>query len=231
MALITTAATASLDASTAMYAPQVSGLLAGENIALMAPCYIKSSDGKVYQCDASADNEAAEFVGVCPRAANANEPVTLFGLGTRFKLATGLTPGDILYVGATAGQWDNTATAGDPNGTLQIVTSTDVRVARSSVKPTIAEVGAGAIGTSELAAGAVTKAKAAVFISSEQTGTGSAQNIAHGLGATPAGVLIVPTDTAPATAGDYTATEGAHSSTNVVITVTSGKKYKVFAWA
>jgi len=68
-----------------------------------------------------------------------------------------------------------------------------------------------------------------VFVSAEQTGTGSAQNIAHGLGVTPSKVFVAPTDTAPATTGQYTATEGAHDATNVVVTVTSGKKYKVIA--
>lgn len=70
-----------------------------------------------------------------------------------------------------------------------------------------------------------------VFISAEQTGTGAAQSIAHGMGVVPRAVLIVPTDTAPATVGVYTATEGAHDATNVVVTVTSGKKYKVAAMA
>lgn len=89
---------------------------------------------------------------------------------------------------------------------------------------------AGEVDTADLAAGAVTFAKAKVFVSTEQTGTGSAQNIAHGLAAVPAAVLIVPTDTAPATVGVYTAIEGAHDATNVIATVTSGKKYKVLAW-
>ncbi|MBT9144142.1 MAG: hypothetical protein DDT29_02558 [Dehalococcoidia bacterium] len=90
---------------------------------------------------------------------------------------------------------------------------------------------AGEIATADLADGVVTFAKASVFISAEQTGNGLTQSVAHGLAATPAGVLIVPTDTAPATTGAYTAIEGAHTTTNVVVTVTSGKKYKVFAWA
>lgn len=68
------------------------------------------------------------------------------------------------------------------------------------------------------------------FQSSEQTGTGSAQNIAHGLGRTPTLVIVYPTDTAPATTGAYTLTEGTHTSTNVVVTVTSGKKYRVVAF-
>ena len=99
---------------------------------------------------------------------------------------------------------------------------------------------AGEIATADLASDAVTTvkitdanvtfAKAKAFASAVQTGDGTAQSIAHGLGATPTAVLIVPTSTAPATVGDYTATEGAHTSTDVVVTVTSGKKYKVMAW-
>lgn len=69
-----------------------------------------------------------------------------------------------------------------------------------------------------------------VFQSTEQTGNGSAQNIAHGLGTTPSRVQAWLTDTAPATAGVATITEGTHTATNVVVTVTSGKKYKVAAW-
>ena len=67
------------------------------------------------------------------------------------------------------------------------------------------------------------------FVSTQQTGTGSPQNIAHGLGRVPTQVLVAPTDTAPATVGAYTVTEGTHTSTNVVLTVTSGKKFKVLA--
>lgn len=79
--------------------------------------------------------------------------------------------------------------------------------------------------------GTVTFAKSKMFVSTEKTGTGSSQNIAHGLGVAPSAVLIVPTDTSPTTAGDYTATEGTHTTTNVVATVTSGKKFKVWAMA
>lgn len=68
-----------------------------------------------------------------------------------------------------------------------------------------------------------------MFISTEQTGTGSAQNIAHGLGAAPTKVFIAPTDTAPSTAGVFTVTEGSHDATDVIVTVTSGKKFKVLA--
>jgi len=90
--------------------------------------------------------------------------------------------------------------------------------------------GAQTITTSQLENAAVTLAKAAVFISTEQTGNGGSQSIAHGLGATPSKVLVVPTDLTPATAGEYVVVEGVHTSTNVVVTVTTGKKFKVLAW-
>ncbi len=103
------------------------------------------------------------------------------------------------------------------------------------------DIDAGAVGTSELAASAVdaskiaasavTKVKAAVFVSAERTATGAAENIAHGLGAVPAFVLVIPTDLNVATVGAFTVVEGAHDATNVVVTVTLNKKYKVLAWA
>lgn len=96
---------------------------------------------------------------------------------------------------------------------------------------TTAKLGALAVTGAKIAAGTVTKAKTAMFVSTEQTGTGAPQNVAHGLGVAPTAVLIVPTDTAPATAGDYTAVEGAHDATNVIATVTTGKKFKVWAMA
>lgn len=83
--------------------------------------------------------------------------------------------------------------------------------------------------TGKIASQGVTFAKSLMFVSSEQTGDGMEQSIPHMLGVVPAGVLIVPTDTAPATVGEYTAVEGVHTSTNVLVTVTSGKKYKVWA--
>lgn len=74
----------------------------------------------------------------------------------------------------------------------------------------------------------LTKAKAAVFASTEQTGTGSAQNVAHGLAAVPALVMVSVTES---DGNAFDVAEGAHDSTNVVVTVTSGVKFKVLAWA
>ena len=48
MALVTRDANCSMDASTGMFAPQITGLVCGEDIDAGAPCYIKTSDGKLY---------------------------------------------------------------------------------------------------------------------------------------------------------------------------------------
>jgi hypothetical protein len=68
-----------------------------------------------------------------------------------------------------------------------------------------------------------------VFASAEQTGTGGAQNIAHGLGVIPSAVLISVTDDNGGVG--FTVVEGAHDATNVVVTVTASAKYKVLAFA
>lgn len=88
-----------------------------------------------------------------------------------------------------------------------------------------------AVTTAKILDGAVTFAKQATFVSTEQTGTGAPQNIAHGLGVVPAHVVVTPTDLAPATTGDYTVVEGVHDATNVIVTVTLSKKFKVVAYA
>jgi len=65
--------------------------------------------------------------------------------------------------------------------------------------------------------------KGKTFFASQQVGTGANQNLAHGLGAVPAGVMAVPTD-------GGTIAYGAHTATNVVVDCTSGKHYDVLAW-
>ncbi len=87
-----------------------------------------------------------------------------------------------------------------------------------------------AIDTAELANKAVIDEKINWSLSAEQTGTGAAQNIAHNLGKVPAKVMIYPTGS-PATYAALSITEGTHSVTDVVVTVTSGWKFKVLAIA
>ena len=61
------------------------------------------------------------------------------------------------------------------------------------------------------------------FYAGAQTGTGAAQNVAHGLGVVPKVVLVIPTSGGTAT---YT-----KDATNIVVTCTSAGKYDVMAWA
>lgn len=64
------------------------------------------------------------------------------------------------------------------------------------------------------------------FKSSEQTGDGGAQSVAHGLSRTPTLVMILPTES---DGSGFDVDEGAHTSTNVIVTIDSGVKYIVFA--
>lgn len=131
MALITKASDLSLDAASAMYAPQRSGLEAGEALDAAAPCYIKTSDGKVYMSNGTNADAAAQFDGFTARAYSSGDTnVTLFGLGTKFRYATGLTPGSKYYIGATAGRLDTSATTGDAVGVAKSITATVIRVTR-----------------------------------------------------------------------------------------------------
>ncbi len=78
----------------------------------------------------------------------------------------------------------------------------------------------------DIANSTIQAGKISFFKSTEQTGTGSEQNIAHGLGRTPALVIVFPTE------GDGNAfdiAEGTHDSTNIKITTGAAVKFKVIA--
>jgi hypothetical protein len=155
MSLITRSASASLDANQANQF--LAGLVAGEDLDLVAPCYIASADGKVYMSNATAADEEAEVVGFTARHVHSGEPVTLFGIGTRY--GSSLTPGNVLYLGATNGRLDSGATTGDAFGYALCVSDTDIVVLRAMPVLTSATVGAGSISATELAANSVVTAK------------------------------------------------------------------------
>lgn len=92
---------------------------------------------------------------------------------------------------------------------------------------TSAEIKDSTIATADIANAAITAVKSKIFTSTEQTGNGSAQNVAHGLGAIPTKVIISATEFGASTAVDIA--EGTHTTTNCVVTVSSGVKYKVWA--
>jgi hypothetical protein len=89
----------------------------------------------------------------------------------------------------------------------------------------VAKVGSQFSSNNSTSMNVIREQKDKYFLSSEQTGNGSAQSVAHGLKHTPQVVKIIVTDES---ASDFVITEGTHTATNVVVTVTSGVKYKVY---
>ena|SRR6266576_3781658 len=69
------------------------------------------------------------------------------------------------------------------------------------------------------------------FVSGEQTGSGSQQSIAHGLGVIPAKVVAFLTGNPVSPGASSIAQSQAADATNVYYTVTSTFKYIVLAWA
>ena len=132
MTLLVRSSSANIDASTAQFANQITGLVAGEDLDVCAPCHIHT-DGLVYMSNATSANADAELAGFTPRAAKSGQPVTLFGAGARFKYSDGnLTPGATYYMGATDGRLDDTATTGDSVGVAQAIDAYDIRITRDS---------------------------------------------------------------------------------------------------
>lgn len=181
------------------------------------PVLVGQMPGVALTDERSAGDTSIDFEGVYDLSVKAVD-----GAGN-----TTIAVGDAIYY--TAG--DTPVLSAKSSGTLFGHALEAIASSGATATIQVRLAGPASIGRANIPANGVTFAKAHVFVSTEQTGTGSAQNVAHGLAAVPAAVLVVPTDTAPATVGVYTAVEGSHTSTNVIVTVTSGKKFKVMAWA
>lgn len=136
MTLIAAAATTTtVETRSAQHANQIPaslGLVAGEALLTAAPCYIKASDGLVYMSNGTAANEAAELDGFTGRAYAAGEPVTLWGRGAIFEYGTGMAKGAVLFIGATKGRLDDTATTGDAVGVARTINATHIRITRDA---------------------------------------------------------------------------------------------------
>lgn len=109
--------------------PQISGdIYAGEDLPAVSPCYIKAADGKAYMCNGTAANEAATFFGFTARATPTGQPVTLYGLGARFRYGAAMAIGQKLFVSATPGALDTAATTGGTVAIARVITATDIQV-------------------------------------------------------------------------------------------------------
>lgn len=85
----------------------------------------------------------------------------------------------------------------------------------------------GIVVNADIASASLQASKLDYFLSAETTGTGSEQDIAHGLGRTPALVLVTITQKDTTTAVQIT--EGTHDGTNVKVDCPTTAKFKVFA--
>ena len=136
MTLLTRNSDASMDTSTGQFAPQLTGLICGEDIDPAAPCYIKNADGLVYMADGTAlDEKTKQYAGFSPRAAKSGQPITLFGTGARFSYGSALSIGIGLFIGATKGRLDSAATTGCWHPIARTISATDIVVTMLQVLP------------------------------------------------------------------------------------------------
>lgn len=73
--------------------------------------------------------------------------------------------------------------------------------------------------------GAQLNTSTGIFLSGPQTGTGSAQSIAHGLQRVPTNVVAIWQGT-----GTWTVSYGAKDANNVTVTAANTSTYLVMAW-
>jgi hypothetical protein len=113
--------------------PHLDALVAGEALNPAAPCYIKSSDGKIYMSNGSQANEAAEVLGFTPKSYRSGDPVTLFREGSVFYYNDGsLTGGDKFFIATTAGRLNDASTTGDTTGVAVALDPYHIMVTRAS---------------------------------------------------------------------------------------------------
>ncbi|HRF49098.1 MAG TPA: hypothetical protein PLC98_15810 [Anaerolineales bacterium] len=109
--------------------------IAAEDLLACAPCRI-GADAKVYMANGAAADANAEIDGWSVRAAKAGQPITLVGPYNRFSYGVGLTPGNLLFLGATAGRLDTAASLGDTVGCALVVSETDIIIMRANGRRT-----------------------------------------------------------------------------------------------
>ncbi len=130
--IIVKSASASVDASTGMVAPQISGKILGEDVA--GPCTPMEirSDGLLWRATATAADSHARVAGFSTRRGKTGQPMTIYGIGTVMKYADEtMTPGALVFLGDTVGTLSSTATTGDAVGVAQAIDASNIRVTRA----------------------------------------------------------------------------------------------------
>lgn len=126
MTAITLSPRANVDANSAMYAVQATtGFRVGEDIPAGSPCEIRAAEGgfAIYKL------AAGVFAGIAPRAAKAGQvlaqPLTLYGVGVRFRASEQPLTAGVYYVG-TGGTIHDAPTAQDTTGAFIRVSNNDL---------------------------------------------------------------------------------------------------------
>ncbi len=178
----------------------------------------QNTSGKAALADANAGSGAEKFRGLALRGVGSGQGVSILKKGHVYGFdLSGLAYDALIYLSDTAG-----ALADAPSTTNSVPVGRVVPLSNSDLTKVL-----------YIDAQWVRPASAGTFfVSTEQTGNGSAQNVAHGLGVVPSKVLITITELPDAAAETgFDIAEGAHDATNVVVTVTNTVKYKVLAIA
>lgn len=176
----------------------------------------QNTSGKGALSDANAGSGAEKAIGLALNAGGVGQGISYLQQGRVYGFdLSGLAYGALVYLSDTAG-----ALADAPSTTNSVPVGRVVPLSNSDLTKVL-----------ELNFQVVPPAFNGIFVSAETTGTGSAQNVAHGLGVIPNKVLVAPTELAADLTAGYDVAEGSHTSTNVVLTVTSGAKFKVLAFA
>ncbi len=176
----------------------------------------QNSAGKAALADANAGSGADQFRGIALRGAGAGQAVSVLVRGHVYGYTLSGAYDSSVYLSDTAGALATTPSTTSPVRVGRVVSMSDSNLTK------VLYVDARIV--------TVVPSGPRVFVSAEQTGTGSAQNVAHGFGVIPFAVIATPTDLTPATVGSYSAVMGSHDATNVVVTVTTGKKYVIVAF-
>lgn len=127
MSIVTKIDRAHADTHSIMYAPQIPGLVAGEDLPPASMCKIDATTGKVML---AADGD--DFAGMNLDDKKAGEPVTLYGVGATYQYTApgGLTPGQKLYLAAAAdkGKLNNAVVTAGVRPVAQAVDGKHIRI-------------------------------------------------------------------------------------------------------
>ena len=104
-------------------------MVAGEDISACESVYISGANTVRKASSVNTISGESKFIGLAPKDYKAGEPMTVFGVGSRFKYSVGMIAGDYLYVSSTAGKLTDEGNAADRPVAI-VLNSTDIQIIR-----------------------------------------------------------------------------------------------------